>query len=177
MSRKPSSSASSPPAFRPPDFLLPQFKGTPAHSSVSGPKIFLSWDGEIHGPTSTEEVIAGIRAASFADNVFYWFEGQREWQPLAEFSEAASKITASQSAPSTAFSSNVPTLAAPTEASHETLRRRRRKRSSHRPSATSKSPTKKSNTILRGFGIILIFALLAIGVTVGIILLLHTLIR
>ena len=51
----------------------------------SDEKIYLSWGGEIYGPSSLREIKAGIRASSFEDGAVYWHEGMEKWKPLAEF--------------------------------------------------------------------------------------------
>ena len=48
-------------------------------------KIYVSWNGEIYGPSKSEDIAAGIRAAWFEEGTLYWHEGLDQWRPLAEF--------------------------------------------------------------------------------------------
>jgi len=79
--------AQDPPPVRPPDFLLPKSAGKLAEGRQA--KVYLSWGGEIYGPASTEEVLAGIRASWFEASALYWHEGLAEWTPLASFPDSA----------------------------------------------------------------------------------------
>lgn len=49
------------------------------------PAIFLSWDGEIYGPATEEEVKKGLRTSWFEEGTLYWHEGMGGWMPVAEF--------------------------------------------------------------------------------------------
>lgn len=66
---------------QPPDFLLPR---TGLQRSRHA-RFFLSWGGEIYGPTTEDDILAGIRASSFGENALYWHEGSDGWMPLSEF--------------------------------------------------------------------------------------------
>jgi hypothetical protein len=74
------------PSVRPPDFLLPKASGKVAEGRHR--KIYLSWGGEIYGPATEEEVLAGIRASWFEGSAIYWHEGLEEWKPLADFPDS-----------------------------------------------------------------------------------------
>ena len=75
------------PPVRPPDFLLPKVSGKLSEARQG--KVYLSWGGEIYGPASTEEVLAGIRASWFESSALYWHEGLAEWTSLASFPDSA----------------------------------------------------------------------------------------
>ena len=55
-----------------------------------GPKssVYLSWGGQIYGPSSREDVIAGIRTSWFEEETLYWYEGLEEWKPVYEFPDS-----------------------------------------------------------------------------------------
>jgi|GEM_PF-1627715 len=76
------------PRFRPPDFFLPRNLQGSARVRGDGAEIFLSWGGAIYGPASAEEVAAGLRTNWFEEETLFWFEGQAEWFPVAEFPTA-----------------------------------------------------------------------------------------
>ena len=67
--------------IQPPDFLLPRAGLQRAKRA----KFFLSWGGEVYGPTTESEILAGMRASSFGEDALYWREGSEGWRPLAEF--------------------------------------------------------------------------------------------
>lgn len=174
MSQKPPTSENPPPAFRPPDFLLPQSENAAMRRRFGEPEIFLSWNGEVYGPATAAEVVAGVRSSSFETGALYWFEGQKEWRPVAEFPGIAPTLSAKRPTQTPAEdAADAPPP--PADPSHDKPVRRRKKHSHHKRPAAPPIPKNQSN--LRGIGIIIIFALLAVGLTTGIILLLHTLMR
>lgn len=61
--------------------------------------MYLSWDGRVYGPASRREVLAGLRASSFEEGALFWFEGQAEWKPLAEFPREEEKPRTRRSVP------------------------------------------------------------------------------
>lgn len=72
------------PRFRPPDAQLPDSAG--AKRLRPGERaVYLSWGGQVFGPANPREVLAGLRASSFEKGALFWFEGQPEWRPVAEF--------------------------------------------------------------------------------------------
>jgi len=60
-----------------------------------GATIYLSWGGDVYGPSKRDEVIAGIRTSWFAEDTLYWHEGLEEWQPLCKFPLAQERSTGS----------------------------------------------------------------------------------
>ena len=69
--------------YSPPRPAAAQLPGT---AQPRGPAaIYLSWGGEIYGPSSREEVVAGIRTSWFEQGTLYWHEGLDEWNPVHEF--------------------------------------------------------------------------------------------
>lgn len=47
--------------------------------------IYLSWGGKVYGPSTRDEVMAGIRTAWFEHDALYWHEGLDQWKPVGEF--------------------------------------------------------------------------------------------
>lgn len=142
--------------FRPPDFLLP--KADSATRRRHGePGIYLSWGGEVYGPAAVEDVISGIRTSWFADDALFWFEGQTEWRPVGEFPDIAAKLT-----PKRAMLLTPQHAVAGTAAQRPDAPRR---------PAMPKAP--KHRRDYRGLGIVMIFVLLAVGLTAGLLVLLH----
>ncbi len=141
--------------FRPPDFLLP--KADAASRRRHGePGIYLSWGGEVYGPAAVGDVISGVRTSWFADDALFWFEGQTEWRPVAEFPDVAAQLpkkSAMLLTPKGAAGKAAPNPDAP-----------------RRP-AMPKAP--KHRRDYRGLGIVIVFVLLAVGLTVGLLVLLH----
>lgn len=74
------------PALRPPDFLLPQTERGSARNADE-PEIYVSWGGQIYGPSAVEDVLSGVRTAYFGEEAMFWFEGQDEWRPVEELRE------------------------------------------------------------------------------------------
>lgn len=153
MSPEQQQSESPAPGFRPPDFLLPKAEG-PTRRRLGEPDIYLSWGGQVYGPAAVDDVIAGVRTSWFEDDALFWFEGQTDWLPVGTFPDLAVQITQKRNALSAL----------------------------HAGSGTSKSEPPRRPLIprppkpqrdYRGLGIIILFVLLAIGLTVGILLLLH----
>lgn len=74
------------PALRPPDFLLPQIERGSARAAGE-PEIYVSWGGQIYGPSAVDDVLSGVRTAYFGEEAMFWFEGQDEWRPVEELRE------------------------------------------------------------------------------------------
>lgn len=72
------------PRFRPPDAQLPD-SASAKRLRPGEAAVYLSWGGQVFGPASPREVLAGLRASSFEKGALFWFEGQPEWRPVAEF--------------------------------------------------------------------------------------------
>ena len=141
----------------------------PTNRPLSGPgstksAIYLSWGGKVYGPSSRDEVMAGIRTAWFEHDALYWHEGLDQWKPVGEFPFSAedAKQIAAQSVKTGAVPA-VPTLPA---AAPEDRRPRGRSRRTRGSRPGSQRLGGKGRTIAFGF------ALLAVLLTVGILLLL-----
>jgi hypothetical protein len=126
--------------------------------------IYLSWGGKVYGPSSRDEVMAGIRTAWFEHDALYWHEGLDQWKPVSEFPFSAedAKQIAAQSV-KTGEAPATPSLPAAAQEDRRPRGRSRRTRGS-RPG--SQRLGGKGRTIALGF------ALLAVLLTVGILLLL-----
>jgi hypothetical protein len=147
---------------RPADFLLNNDEKSAARRRAGEPDIYLSWGGQVYGPAGAEEVLAGLRASWFEADATFWFEGQEEWLPVAEFPSggipAGTRDEVSEPAP--AAPPEEPPVA-------RTTARPRRRSKGHKPK-TARRP--RIGT--RGLLIVFAFVLLAVAVTVGILLLL-----
>lgn len=56
-----------------------------AMQQISTGHVFLSWAGQVYGPATEADVIAGIRASCFESGTLYWHEGLDEWRDLSLF--------------------------------------------------------------------------------------------
>lgn len=122
--------------------------------------IFLTWGGEIYGPSSEEDVIAGVRTSSFDEEALYWHEGMKEWKPVYEFATPPSKQWQRVNP------RNLPTAPRlPEQVPGANSRRRRPRRS-----RTSKPASQRIGN--GGRAIFLGIVVLAVLLTVGILLLL-----
>ena len=83
-------------ALRPPDFLLPQADKTAARKRSGEPDVYVSWGGQIYGPTAAEDVIKGVRTSYFEEDALFWFESRDAWRPVSElpalFEESAAEL-------------------------------------------------------------------------------------
>jgi len=70
--------------LRPPDFLLPQADKMAAPKRSGEPDVYVSWGGQIYGPTAVEDVIKGVRTSYFEEDALFWFESRDEWRPVSE---------------------------------------------------------------------------------------------
>ncbi len=150
-----------PAKIRPPLQRLPGSKAEASRDKGSGPEIYLSWDGGVFGPCSAEDVDAGIRAASFEEYTYFWFEGRDQWQLLEDFAEAIEEHRV-QASP---FTPRAPVVEAPGEAVEDddtglpVPKRRRRQQ----------PPAKVPHQRDHGHLIVLLFVFLAVALTVGLI--------
>ncbi len=160
------------PSFRPPDFLLPKVENPAARRRSSEPDIYLSWGGEVYGPAAAADVIAGVRAAWFEDGALYWLEGQSEWRPVSEFPAIAPKLAGKRT-----FAEAGPPVPgnAPAEAATDTQSGKNFKPAAPKRPKAPRIP--KQTRDYRGIGIVILFVLVAVGLTVGIILLIHGFVR
>ena len=70
-----------------------QLRGS-ARPKIPRSAVYLSWGGEIYGPSSWEEVAAGVRTSWFEEGALYWHEGLDSWRPVSEFPPAAKPSSA-----------------------------------------------------------------------------------
>lgn len=126
-----------PPPVRPPDFLLPKAAGKLAEGRQG--KIYLSWGGEIYGPASTEEVLAGIRACWFDSGALYWHEGLEHWKPLGEFPDSAPPSRGNWQRVAARDMPSAPSLPVAMDGGTERHRRRRQRSSRVRATGAGKS--------------------------------------
>lgn len=151
--------------------------GTPNTSEAARPKaqpssgpgptkgaIYLSWGGKVYGPSSRDEVVAGIRTAWFEHDALYWHEGLDQWKPVGEF--PFSTEDAKQIAAQSVKAGVVPAAPSLPAAALEDRRLRGRSRRTRGSRPGSQRLGGKGRTIAFGF------ALLAVLLTVGILLLL-----
>ena len=125
--------------------------------------IYLSWGGKVYGPSSRDEVMAGIRTAWFEHDALYWHEGLDQWRPVDEFPvsfEETAKYATNGLRAGTAPA--VPSLPA--------AREERRTRGNSRRTRGSRPGSRRLGG--KGRTIVFGFALLAVLLTVGILLLL-----
>jgi hypothetical protein len=146
------------PRFRPPDFLLPQTEGSAARRRGSGPDIYVSWDGQVYGPTDAENILSGIKTSYFRQDAQFWFEGQENWQPLSTFPEIVEFSHEQPVAPP-----DPPDVAPPPSAAPPPQPSERRRKERHRRSR----PHKNSRFGRRGRVVVLGFVILAALLTVG----------
>lgn len=121
--------------------------------------VYLSWGGQIYGPSTREEVRAGIRTSWFEDGALYWHEGLEDWKPVAEFPVSSAEEEGKMRA---AALPAAPALPSTTGGTNRGGRGRR---------ARSSKPS-SSRLGRRGRAMFLIFSLLAVLLTVGVLLLL-----
>lgn len=123
-------------------------------------RIFLSWNGEIYGPATDQEVMKGVRTSWFDEGALYWHEGMDDWKPVYEFKSSGKK----QHPENWSNRKVAPPLNAPS-LSGQSSRRARANRSS-----TSKPRPRKGER--QNLLLVAAFTLLAVVLTVGILLLL-----
>lgn len=153
----PESADQASPSIQPSDFLLPR---TGLQRSKQA-KYFLSWGGEIYGPTTESEILAGMRASSFGENALYWHEGSDGWKPLAEFlSDEPMAAPDEWHRPKDADGPH------PAPAASRKTRGKTRPKRGHRSSRGEKSrPRRIGNQIpLLIFGIVLVAVLLTVSI-------------
>jgi len=82
------------PALRAPDFLLPQADKSAARKRSGQPDVYVSWGGQIYGPTAAEDVIKGVRTSYFEEDALFWFESRDAWRPVSELPALFEESTA-----------------------------------------------------------------------------------
>ena len=155
-------------ALRPPDFLLPQADKTAARKRSGEPDVYVSWGGQIYGPTAVEDVIKGVRTSYFEEDALFWFESRDEWRPVSElpalFEESSAELpTAARLHP--APSEGI-TPAWPGARKRPSSAGERRRRRSHRNRAAK--PTRAQ---VGGRLIVIAAVLLAVVLTAGLLVL------
>lgn len=168
MSREqPETSAKPAPGLRPPDFLLPKSELPSARRRSGDPEIYLSWGGEVYGPATVAEVVKGVRTSWFEEGALYWCEGRSDWSPVTEFPDIAPELTEKRNAPAPSVATKAP---APAESAADNQAAENNQKTPKRPKMPRISKPKGD---YRGIGIVILFVLLAVGLTVGLLLLLH----
>ena len=155
----------------PPEFPLADADWNSNRPRSGEPHVFLSWGGEIYGPAGVEDVLAGIRSAWFEEDAVFWFEGQEAWLPVGDFPSLVEAVKPEEAPPAnTAAALDTPTgppAESPAKQPSRPPRASRRRGTPKKP-----KPGKRPGLGKRGILIILGFTLLAVGLTVGILLLL-----
>jgi hypothetical protein len=141
----------------------------PTNRPLSGPGstkgvIYLSWGGKVYGPSSRDEVMSGIRTAWFEHDALYWHEGLDQWKPVGEF--PVSLEDTKKFAADGLRAGAVPAAPSLPAAAPEEQRPRGNSRRTRGSRPGSRWLGGKGRTIVFGF------ALLAVLLTVGILLLL-----
>ncbi|MFZ4483671.1 MAG: hypothetical protein ACOYOL_06790 [Chthoniobacterales bacterium] len=167
----------SPPAtpatsLRPPDFLLPKVEGNPARGGPGHLRIYLSWGGEVYGPATVMEIMAGLRSSSYEPSALFWFEGRGEWSPLAEFATLAHGLSNRPEAPNPSGVRHEANPESWTTDRDKTRKARKKSGPAPRPEKLRKPPGGGRG----GYWVVFFFVLLAIGLTVGILVLISGLI-
>lgn len=144
------------PRFRPPDFLLPNAESSTARRRNGEPDIFVSWGGEVYGPTGPDDILARLKATWFEPDAAFWFEGQESWRPLKDFAEIYQSAKPATPLVSEAEIETKSPL--PAEQPRSSSRRKRRRGARH--STEAKSPSR--------LWIVIGFVALATLATVGI---------
>jgi hypothetical protein len=155
-------------ALRPPDFFLPQSDKSAARKRNGEPDVYVSWGGQIYGPTAVEDVIKGVRTSYFEEDALFWFESRDEWRPVSElsalFEESSAELpTAARLHPAPSEGVKPAWPGARKRSSSAGERRRRR---SHRNRAS-----KATRAQIGGRLIVIAAVLLAVVLTAGILLL------
>ncbi|MBU3664934.1 MAG: DUF4339 domain-containing protein [Chthoniobacterales bacterium] len=142
---------------RPQESLLRRGDQSASKRKAGEPEIYLSWGGTVYGPAAPDDVRAGVRASYYDESTTFWHEGMDEWRPLGEFPENFAAKTSSRPGPRPGPGPKA-----------ESSAHREKKRGRSKPA----KPPKPRAAVNYGLWIVLLFCLLAIGATVGIILLL-----
>jgi len=150
--------------LRPPDFLLPQADKSTARQRNGEPDVYVSWGGQIYGPTAADEVIKGVHTSYFEEDALFWFESRDEWRPVSELPELFEESTADlpaaarlHPAPSEGIKPAWPGARKRSSSSGE-----RRRRRSHRNRAT-----KATRAQIGGRLFVIAAVLLAVVLTAG----------
>lgn len=148
---------------RPPDFVLPRADG-PVRNRPGQLQVYLTWGGEVYGPATADDVQAGLRSSSFEAGALFWFEGQDEWAPVAAFPHVIESLGGRLP---TARHSGTPQQALQAAPSRDGKPRPRPRQMTEHP----KPPKAPHSNGHQGYWLVAGFILLAIGLTVGVLLL------
>ena len=173
MPAPPSTEAS--PAIRPPDFFLPKTDLTTTGRRSGEPDVYVSWGGQIYGPSAVDDVVSGVRTSYFEDDALFWFEGRDEWSPVGELRALFQKevpvalpaASVLHLPPAEGIRPRMPGRKSTSTAGAPPERRRRRK------SGRKNRPTRPGRSILSGRLIVFGAVLLAVLITAGLLLLLN----
>ena len=162
------------PAIRPPDFFLPKTDLTTPGRRTGEPDVYVSWGGQIYGPSAVDHVVSGVRTSYFGDDALFWFEGRDGWSPIDELralfqKEAAIALpgaTVLHLPPAKGIRPRMPGRKSTSTAGAQPERRRRRK------SGRKNRPNGPGRSILSGKLIVFGAILLAVLITAGMLLLL-----
>jgi hypothetical protein len=153
--------------LRPPDFLLPQADKSAARKRSGEPDVYVSWGGQIYGPTAVEDVIKGVRTSYFEEDALFWFESRDEWRPVSELPALFEEPTADlptaarlHPAPSEGIKPAWPGARKRSSSSGE------RRRRSHRNRAAKPTPAQVGGRL-----IVMAAVLLAVVLTAGLLVL------
>lgn len=132
--------------------------------TVASTAIYLSWNGEIYGPATETEIIAGIRTSSFEEGTLYWHESLDEWRELSSFPFDSG---GAPPGPWTPLAGGLLPVAPSLPATAQSKQSQGRKKAPRHGKSGRAVPLDR-----RGLAIVFGFVLLAVLLTVGILLLL-----
>ena len=163
-----------PPAIRPPDSFLPKTDLITPGRRTGEPEVYVSWGGQIYGPSAVDHVVSGVRTSYFGDDALFWFEGRDGWSPVGELralfqKEAAIALpgaTVLHLPPAEGIRPHMPGRKSTSTAGAQPERRRRRK------SGRKNRPTGPGRSTLSGRLIVFGAILLAVLITAGMLVLL-----
>jgi len=146
--------------LRPPDSVLSQASRA---RRAGDAYIYLSWGGVVYGPTTSSELLAGVRASWFEDDALFWYDGMTHWSPVTEFSESENRNRPAAEQGTTTTQPELPAATRPPKLAGKNRRAAVLKRDQ-----IPKVPGPSNHGVIVVAG----FALLATALTVGLILLL-----
>jgi hypothetical protein len=160
-----------PAPLQPPDFLVPQAESN-VRRRTGTPDIYLSWGHQVYGPAGVDDVLRGVRAASFEADTLFWFEGQNEWRPIDEFPDLFAGEDYGSSAPPDMTLSSASSQRAPASMHSPSRMSARRTGGKRRPKSGKSRPRRPARTGRLGQLIVLGAVLLAVALTAGLLVLL-----
>jgi hypothetical protein len=163
--------APGPAPLRPPDFLVPQTEPN-VRRRTGTPDIYLSWGQQVYGPSGVDDVLRGVRAASFEADALFWFEGQNEWRPIAEFPDLFADDSRALAAPTDKTPPAGPSQHPPAGMHRPSHMSSRRSGSKRRSKGGKTRPRVHGRTGRRGKLVVLAAVLLAVALTAVLLMLL-----